>query len=280
MGDSRSPSDLGRQYCKEKAMNKIDPDDLRKFYSLLNGSGRTALTTVNPDKDGLQRLFARGDEWRDYLVTGIQRFTAKMPDYDLAKSILSSDFISPEEIATARGVTYTDEQLAKFGDTLPAKEMLEWCRDNGMMLVAGPPKAMSLLDIRAIKTDYFYSKEGGWYTENKQKLAQGDKAESIWIALRKEPVADSLGKNWSQQSELIALPKTVPNAAETVWGLTTYKAVRGIYLLPNLCVRTSSLGSDGRRVDVGSFDAGGLGIRSYWDGDRYDSLGLASARKF
>lgn len=261
-------------------MNKIDPDDLRKFYSLLNGSGRTALTTVNPDKDGLQRLFARGDEWRDYLVAGIQRFTAKMPDYDLAKSVLGKDFISPEEIATARGVTYTDEQLAKFSDTLPAQDVLEWCRDNGMMLVAGPPKAMSLLDIRAIKTDYFYSKEGGWYTENKQKFAQGDKAESIWIALRKEPVADSLGKNWSQQSELVVLPMTVPNAAEAVWGLTAYKAVRGIYLLPDLYVRTSSLVSDGDRVSVGIFGAGGLGIDGSWGRRRRDGLGLASARKF
>lgn len=261
-------------------MNKIDPDDLRKFYSLLNGSGRTALTTVNPDKDGLQRLFARGDEWRDYLVTGIARFTAKMPDYDLAKSILSSDFISPEEIATARGVTYTDEQLVKFGDTLPAQEALEWCRDNGMMLVAGPPESLSLLAIRALKTGYFYSKESGWYAEDKQKFAQGDKAEPVWIALAKDLVTNSLGKNWSQQSELIALPKTVPNAAETVWGLTTYKAVRGIYLLPNLYVRTSSLGSDGYHVYVGHFGGEGLVVGNRWDSLRGGFLGLASARKF
>ncbi|MCR4276220.1 MAG: hypothetical protein NUV90_02455 [Candidatus Parcubacteria bacterium] len=213
-------------------------------------------------------------------MDGIRRFTAKVPNYDLAKTILGKGFISPEEIATARGLTYTDEQLAKFGDTLPAQEALEWCRDNGMMLVAGPPKAMSLLDIRAIKTDYFYSKQGGWYAENAQKFARTDKAETVWIALRKEPVADSFSKNWSEQSELIAEPMVVPNAAETVWGLTVYKAVRGKYLLPNLYVRTSSIDSVGGHVIVGFFDARGLSVCSRWDSGRYDSLGLASARKF
>lgn len=258
----------------------ITSDQRRQFNRFTSDGARKALTTVNPDKDGLQQFFARGDKWKDYLVAGIQRFTAKMPDYDLAKTILGKDFISPEEIATARGLTYTDEQLAKFSDTLPAQDVLEWCRDNGMMLVAGPPKAMSLLDIRVLETGYFYSKEGGWYAEDKQKFAQGDKAEPVWIALAKDPVTNSFGKNWSQQSELIALPKTVPNAAETVWGLTTYKAVRGVYLLPNLYVRTSSLGSDGYHVHVGLFDAKGLFISIHWDSYCNSYLGLASARKF
>ena len=104
-----------------------------------------------------------------------------------------------------------------------------------MMLVAGPPKAMSLLDVRNVRNDYFYSKEGGWYSEKAQKFARNDKVEPVWIALRKEPVAHSLSKNWSEQSELVVEPMTVPNAAEAVWALTTYKAVRGA-----ICSRTST----------------------------------------
>jgi hypothetical protein len=134
------------------------------------------------------------------------------------------------------------------------------------MLVAGPPKAMSLLDVRNVKNDYFYSKEGGWCSEKAQKFARNDKAESVWIALRKKPVADSLSKNWSEQSELVVEPMTVPNAAEAVWGLTTYKAVRGVYLLPNLYVRTSSLDSGGDRVLVGLFDSGGLYVSTMESG--------------
>ena len=149
-----------------------------------------------------------------------------------------------------------------------------------MMLVAGPPKAMSLLDVRNVRNDYFYSKEGGWYSEKAQKFARNDKVEPVWIALRKEPVAHSLSKNWSEQSELVVEPMTVPNAAEAVWGLTTYKAVRGIYLLPNLYVRTSSLVSDGDRVSVGRFGCGGLRVSFYWDDLRFSSLGVSASRKF
>ena len=259
---------------------RITSDQQKQYKRFVEDAGDRGLKEINLDKDGLQRLLEKGGEFQAYVVAGIARFTAKAPNYDLAKTILGKGFISPEEIATARGLTYTDEQLAKFGDTLPAQDVLEWCRDNGMMLVAGPPKPMSTLDIRSIKIDYFDSREGGWYSNKSEKFARNDKAEPVWIALRKEPVAESLNRNWSEQSDLVAEPMVVPNAAEALWGFTTYKAVRSIYLLPNLCVRTSSLVSDGHHVHVGIFGALGLLVYSNWDSRRVDLLGLASARKF
>ena len=199
---------------------------------------------------------------------------------EVAHSVLGEDFIPPEEITLTRGVTYTDEQLAKFGDTLPAQEALEWCRDNGMMLVAGPPITLSLLNVRALNTDYFYSTGGGWYSGKAQKFARNDKVEPVWIAFRKESVAGSLYKIWSEQQALVFKPMAIPNAAEAVWALTTYKAVRGVYLLPNLNVRTSSLDSDGDRVGVGGFDSDGLRVGHYWDDRRSSGLGVSASRKF
>jgi len=259
---------------------RITSDQQKQYKRFVEDAGDRGLKEINPDKDGLQRLFEKGGEFQAYLVAGIARFTAKVPNYDLGKTILGKDFISPEEIVTARGITYTDEQLAKFGDTLPAQDVLEWCRDNGMMLVAGPPKSMSLLDVRSVKADYFYSKEGGWYADKAQKFAKNDKAAAVWIAFHKEPVADSFNRNWAEQSDLVSEPMSVPNIAEAVWCLTTYKAVREVYLLPNLYVRTSSIDSDGIHVIVGSFDARGLLVGNGWGFERSDNLGLASARKF
>ncbi len=241
---------------------------------------RVAYNTAALDEERAQMLNERGGEFQAYIVAGIRRFTAKAPDYELARTLLGRDFISPEDITVARGLTYTDEQLAAFGKTLPSQEALEWCKANGMMLVAGPPKEMSLLDIRTLKADHFYSKEGGWYAEKAQKFAKNDKAKSTWIALRKEPVAGSLGKNWSEQEALVTTPTVVPNAAEAVWALTTYKAVRDIYLLPSLYVRTSSVDSGGDHVYVGGFGAKGLDVSYYWGNDRRGNLGVASARKF
>ncbi|MBI2100657.1 MAG: hypothetical protein HYT47_01390 [Candidatus Vogelbacteria bacterium] len=258
----------------------ITSDQKKQFKRFVEDASDRALKETALDREGLQRLLGKGGKFQAYVMAGIRRYTTKVPDYELAKSILGQDFILPEEIAKARGVFYTGEQLAKFDETLPAPDALEWCRDNSMMLVAGPPRAMSFLDVRAIKTDFFYPKTAGWYLNKKQKFSHRDKVEPIWIALRKEPIADSFAKNWGEQNELIAAPMVVPNAAEAVWGLTTYKAVRDIYLLPNLYVRTSSLDSFGHRVGVGFFDAKGLDVSLWNDDYRYDRVGLSSARKF
>lgn len=259
----------------------ITPDQEKQYKRFVDDACDRGLKEVAPDKDDLQRLFARGGEFQAYVVAGIRRFTAKMPNYDLAKTILGKDFISPEEIAKSRRLTYIDAELATFGETLPDETALAWCRENGCALVAGPPNAMSLLDIRAHHNPYFYTKEDGWYADPRQKFSRDDKADPVWIALKKEPVEGSRSRTWSQQIALVKSPMIVPNAAEAVWGLTTYKAVRGVYLLPNVYVRTSSIDSFGHRVRVGYFDSNGLYVLSYsWDDYPLDHIGVAGARKF
>lgn len=259
-------------------IQSITSDQQKQFNRFVEDASNRALREANLDKDSLQRIFERGGEFQAYIVAGVRRFTAKVPDYDLARTILGKDFISPEEVAKSRkGVVYTDDQLAQFGDTVPSQEVLEWCRDNSYMVVAGPNKPMSLLEVRDLRSDYFYSKEGGWYAE--QAFAQNDKAETRWIMLRKEPVPGSTSKNWNEQQALLSDDEATLNAAEVVWCVTTYKAVRNIYLLPSVYVRTSSLGSDGDRVNVGHFDSVGLRVDSYWDAYRNGNVGLSTARK-
>jgi hypothetical protein len=73
--------------------------------------------------------------------------------------------------------------------------------------------------------------------------------------------------------------EVVPNAAEQVWGMTTYKAVRGVYLLPSVYVRTSSVGSLCGRVFVGFFDENGLVVNGRGDHYRFDHVGVSSSRK-
>lgn len=213
-----------------------------------------------------------------YLLTGIKRFSMKAPDYELVCTILGKDFISPEDVMNSRkGITYTEEQLTQFGETVPAQEILEWCRDNNFMLVAGPNRPMSLLEIRTMKNGYFYSKDGGWYAD--QNFSQKDKVETKWYMIRKNPAPESTSKNWEEQQPLISDAETVPNSAEFTWAITTYKAVRDVYLFGGIYVRTSSLVSVGNRVDVGSFDDKGLNVNAYWDSSRFSDLGLSVARK-
>lgn len=260
-------------------IQSITSDQQRQFRRFVEDAANRALKQIKPDKDGLQRLFSRGGEFQTYVLSGIRRFTAKAPGYDLVRNILGKDFVSPEEIAKSRGVTYTDDQLSCFGEMLPAQDVLEWCRDNGYVLVAGPPKNMTLLGVRDLKSEYFYSKTGGWYAEDRQLFSRTDNVSTRWIMLRKESVPESINKTWDEQQALLSGAEIVPNAAEFVWCVTTYKAVRGKYLFSGIYVRTSSLDSVGNRVYVGDFSAVGFGLGNYWDGYRHDGIGVSSARK-
>ncbi|MEK9176985.1 MAG: hypothetical protein AAB923_01695, partial [Patescibacteria group bacterium] len=143
------------------------------------------------------------------------------------------------------------------------------------------PTAMSLLGIRDLNRTLFYSKEGGWYAEERQTFAQNDKTQAAtWLALRKGVVPNSTDKKWKEQLPLLSDVERVPNVAEFAWGLTTYKEVRGVYLMNAIYARTNSVDSGGDRVIVGIFDAKGL-VVSLWSGDgRYSDIGVASARKF
>lgn len=259
-------------------IRSITPHQQKQFKRFVDDATDKALKEINPDKDGLQRLLERGGEFQTHVLAGIRRFTAKTPDYSLARTILGKDFIAPEEIAKSRKpIVYTDEQLAQFGDSVPAQEVLEWCRDNGYMLVAGPNRPMSLLNVRAVKKDHFYSKDGGWYAE--KAFAQNDKVETRWLMLRKEPVPESTSKNWNEQRALLSDEEMVPNVAEVAWCLTSYKAVRNVYLLPGIYVRTSSLDSGGSRVYVGYFGAHGLIVSRWWNVERNSDMGLSSSRR-
>ena len=204
-----------------------------------------------------------------------------MTNYDFAVAVLGQDFISPEEIMKFRkGIIYTDEQLAQFGKTFPTQEIILWCRDNDYILVAGPNRPMSLLEIRDMKNDYFYSKEGGWYADVDQKFSQKEKVETRWYMIRKNPVPESTHKNWKEQQSLISDVETVPNLAEFIWAITTYKAVRNTYLFRDgIYVRTSSLCLNGNHAYVSYSGDEGLGIDNYWDGNRHSNLSLSVARK-
>jgi len=198
---------------------------------------------------------------------------------DDVRAILGKDFITPEEIAIARKLTYSEDLLQHFTETLPPEEVLQWLRDNGFVLIAGTPGPMSLLEVRNLNARLFYTESGGWYAENKQKFSRNEKVTAEWLMLRKGIVPNSTRKTWDEQQKLLAEVEYVPNAAETTWGETTYKEVRNAWLFSNIYARTSSADSDGDRVGVGVSAGGGVGVSDAWDGLRYDSFGLASARK-
>lgn len=207
--------------------------------------------------------------------------TNQLPEgHELARLILGDDYVTPEEVATAYGVSYTDEQLEHFADALPDTQTILWLRANGYMLIAGPTTELNLLQVRDLDNQLFYSKTEGWYAEDKEKFAQADVVNAgQWLAIRKEAVPNSFSKTWDEQQDLITKVEHVPNAPEVSYAVTAYCKVRGVYLLRGKYVRTSSVDAGGVHVYVGDFDEDGLSVSDYWDGYRGDNIGVSSARK-
>lgn len=231
-------------------------------------------------EEDAQLLNERDHEFTAGLSELIARCSTRAPYYSAARQILGDDFIVPGEIMAVRpGVVYNPKQLLELGNTVPSREVLKWCRDNGFMVVAGPARPTSLLDIRELKRSHFYIQEGGWLADDTETFARNDKATCRWLVLSKEPVPGSTNKTWNEQRKLLSNLEVTPNVAEQVWGLTTYKVVRDVYLLTSLYVRTSTVDSHGCRVGVGDFDEGGLGVHGWDVDDRYDYLGVSSSRK-
>ena len=203
-----------------------------------------------------------------------------MMNYDDVRAILGKDFISPEEIAKARKIVYGDDLLAHFARTVPSEKVIRWLRENGFVLMAGPPKPLSLLEIRDINAQLFYSKEGGWYANERERFSRDDKVAPEWLMLRKGIFPDSMRKNWDEQRALLSEfeAEYIPNAPEVAWGITTYKEVRNVWLLPDIYARTSSADSGGFRVDLGDSAVGGVFVSLYWSAIG-GLLGLSSARK-
>lgn len=200
--------------------------------------------------------------------------------HELARLILGDDYITPEEVATAYGTSYTDEQLEHFADTLPDTQTILWLRANGYMLIAGPPTEMNLLEVRELDNKLFYSKTEGWWSEGNQTFSREDKvACGEWLAIRKDEVPNSFSKTWKEQQDLLSEDEHVPNAPEVSYAVTAYFKVRGIYLLRGKHVRTSSVSAGGDHVNVGVFDGDGLDVLNYWDDCRNGYIGVSSARK-
>jgi hypothetical protein len=194
----------------------------------------------------------------------------------LAREIMGKDFFGIEEAIKHFGVNATKQQLAYLTEVPFSEEVLKSCKDTHVLVATFP---LSILDIRGIAKKQsdrtlFYSQD--WY--DKQAFAK-DKGEVGWQLVRKEPIANSTSKTWSDQQALLSKDEETPTARIVVYTMVGHLLATGERLFEKIYVRCVDLDSGGGRVFVGRFSAKGLYV-SIWDGDcRIDNVGVSAARK-
>lgn len=196
---------------------------------------------------------------------------------DFARQLLGKDFFHPREIASARGLVYSDAQLAELERTIPNEETLKWIRDNNCMLVAGPPQAMEFNDVWLLDGTHF-SEDGKEYARC-EGIFRHDKVTCGWLVIRKGPVPGSVFRAWPDQKKLLTEGEYVPNDAELVWAATTYRAVRGMSPLVAIKLRVSSCVYSGHSVRVSFDETGLINCSSMYRFFPLENTGVASARR-
>lgn len=196
-----------------------------------------------------------------------------------ARRFLGDDFFSPEEMMAAYGWHYTEAQLASFGETMPDFKTLFWLRQNGYVLMAGPPQKQNLVTVCEAHDLRFRDATNEWFDKFDFRFVYNDYlAAGQWLALRKEPYPFSFLESVTGQKKLVQDFQCVPNVAELVFVLTAYYKLRGIHLLADVWVKTSSTDSMDNQAVVGYYAKDGLGVNL--DGTRrYVRLGVASSLK-
>ena len=194
----------------------------------------------------------------------------------LAREIMGKNFFGIEEAIKHFGVNATKQQLAYLTEVPFSEEVLKSCKDTHVLVAMFP---LSILDIRGIAKKQsdrtlFYSQD--WY--DKQAFAK-DKGEVGWQLVRKEPIDNSTSKPWNDQQALLSKDEETPTVRIVVYTMVGHFLATAERLFEKIYVRCVDLCSDGDRVLVGLFDAGGLSV-SGWSGDsRGDRVGLSAARK-
>ncbi len=231
----------------------------------LGEQAEVAVTHINTEPAFVERL-------AEYAINGC---IVPNASHDGAREIMGKNFFGIPEAIKHFGINPTRRQQAMLSEIPFTPEELMMCKDTHILIAVFP---LSICDLRskvANNTKTLFYKQD-WY--DKQVFAN-DKGEASWQLISKAPVANSTKKNWEEQQPLISSDEEIPTAQTMVYAIIGHSLNTGERLFENIYVRTSSLGSDGGRVRVGSFDDGGLCVRYDWDSGRNSLLGLSVARK-
>jgi hypothetical protein len=126
-----------------------------------------------------------------------------------ARDIMGKNFLGLEEVCNGYAVLYSDDQLLQILEIAYSEERLQACKDTHILFPGYP---LSLIDIHRKCGDLFYDND--WY--HLEAFANEKKVSVRWYLIRKEPVPGSLGKTYSEQTDLLPKEEEVPFACEVL----------------------------------------------------------------
>lgn len=217
-----------------------------------------------------------------------QLLSEERANFEDIEKILGDDFILPGRSYEHFFEWYTNIQHRMFNQALPAKRKVEWLKNNDYMLIAGPSHTSTVYDLQK----YFQIKEMGELEIRTKAVRPGYDEFNIianivqcgWYEIKKTEFPGSRGRSWNDcvKSSRDAFPRSkylqegeIPNIAEVIWAFTTYRAVRGVTLLPKGFSLMTSTTINREHVCLSFDDKGNPVVTSIPSDQENDNVGIA-----
>ncbi len=214
--------------------------------------------------------------------------------HKLARALMGKNFFGIEDWATLYGANFSQKQLRQVAEFPWGEDVLastcplcgktvKDCHFAFLGLDRLNGKPLNILKLQELHPNtaqprfYRYTPDA-WYS--KEKFATETTCDLRWYLLHTSIVPKSEDKTFDEQRAMLPAEYEVPSAiAEVSKDLLVFKKT-GVYANPSRYGRCTDVDSDGSRVCVGYFDAGGLRVNDYWDDRRDDYIGVSASRKF
>lgn len=215
-------------------------------------------------------------------------------DWKRARKIMEPNFFSAKDWATLYGANFSQKQLRQVAEfpwgedilnsTCPLGKTVKDCHFAFLGLDRLNGKPLTILKFQELHPNtaqprfWFYRHtHDSWYS--KKKFATDTTMSLRWYLLHTNIVPKSEDKTFDRQRAMLPAEYEVPSAiVEVAKNLLFFKKT-GVYATPRYG-RCTDVDSDGDRIVVGGFGAGGLDIDLYWDGGRDGVICISASRKF
>lgn len=220
-------------------------------------------------RDGAQQLISQGEGFMDDFAALIAARSGDIPSFDRAKELLGDFFADPRDLPTVLTGCYDPLHLAWLIKTLPSEDHLTELQRTGFMMIPGPATELSLSGLYREFGDY------RWKNNPEETFAHNERLACRWYAARHGlMVPNSVNQPHEAQLKLLGRGEYVPLAVEVLWQLRVEQVLYGKLATDDNRVRTSSMWTGGRIVNIGC--KRGLIIVSGRDRKGYEGLGITS----
>ncbi len=216
---------------------------------------------------------SKGNELAMRVAEFIQNYRfKKTTSQERAREIMGRNFFGIREAIKYFKIDPTFLQIFTLSEIPFSEAVLQKAKDTHVLVMVFP---LSILKIRR-RMDSKLFNDQSWY--NKEFFAK-ECGKAGWQLVRKTSVDNSISKNWEEQKALIGEDDEVPTAQVMVYTIIGHYLATGERLFELSFVHTSSMTSNANPVCVGFYKLGGLGINYVWNSNRFNYLGVSSARK-